>query len=122
MAAYFADTYALVEYFKGNKKYSKYFESGETITTQVNLMELYYWTLRDQNEELADKYFDSLLSNTVAFEAKTIKNAMKFRLKNKDKNVSYVDALGYQVALENHVKFLTGDRAFEGMANVEFVK
>ena len=36
----FADTFALIEYFKGSKKHADYFESGNTITTKLNLMEL----------------------------------------------------------------------------------
>jgi predicted nucleic acid-binding protein len=47
---------------------------------------------------------------------------MKFRLKEKAKRLSYVDAIGYQLALEKNAKFLTGDKEFKGMKNVEFVK
>ncbi|MBI4210501.1 MAG: PIN domain-containing protein [Candidatus Diapherotrites archaeon] len=122
MATYFADTYAMVEYFKGNSGYTKYFEKHSIITSRLNLMELYYWTLKDEGEELAEKYFQSFLSDAVGFDDSTIKNAMKFRLANRGKSLSYVDSIGYQAALENNVKFLTGDRAFAGMPNVEHVK
>jgi predicted nucleic acid-binding protein len=49
---------------------------------------------------------------------------MRFRLKMKrgKKNLSYVDALGYIIAEKLGVKFLTGDNAFDGMDNVEYVK
>ena len=33
-----------------------------------------------------------------------------------------VDCIGYMTAKRLGVKFLTGDREFEGMDNVEFVK
>jgi hypothetical protein len=36
--------------------------------------------------------------------------------------LSYVDALGYVIATKMKIKFLTGDNAFEGMENVEYVK
>jgi len=36
--------------------------------------------------------------------------------------LSYVDALGYTIAKAHNLRFLTGDAAFEGIANVEFVK
>jgi len=53
-----------------------------------------------------------------------MKEAMKFRLKmkRKMKDLSYVDALGYQIANRMNIPFLTGDMAFEGVSNVEFVK
>ena len=43
-------------------------------------------------------------------------------LKNKGLNISYVDAVGYQVARERKIKFLTGDEAFRDLPDVEFVK
>ena len=122
MPSYFADTYALVEYFKGSKIYEKYIEENKITTSRLNLMELYYWTLKDHNEELAENYFESLVTSIVEFDDATIKRAMKFRLGNKRKNISYIDAIGYQVAFENGVKFLTGDKSFEGLQNVEYVK
>lgn len=53
-----------------------------------------------------------------------IKNAMKLRKKMKGKglNISYADALGYSIALELDIKFLTGDREFKDLGNVEYVK
>jgi len=37
-------------------------------------------------------------------------------------NLSYADALGYEVAQRMGTKLLTGDEAFKGLENVEFVK
>ena len=37
-------------------------------------------------------------------------------------NMSYVDALGYAIAMRRKVKFLTGDMAFERLPNVEYAK
>ena len=37
-------------------------------------------------------------------------------------NLSYVDYIGYILAKQRNVKFLTGDKEFENMDNVEFVK
>ncbi len=122
MAEYFADTYAIIQYLIGKKNYAQYFEGNRIITTRLNLMELYFWTLKEQGEYLADEYFDSLIQSTVDFSDSSIKDAMKFRLENRGKGISYIDAVGYQVALESKVKFLTGDRAFRGIGNVEFVE
>ncbi len=41
---------------------------------------------------------------------------MKF--KKTGRNISYADALGYNLALKNKLKFLTDDREIEGLDNV----
>ena len=122
MKLFFADSYAIIDYLKGNKNFTKYFEENEIITTRLNLMEVYYSALREATEELAEDYFDSFLGKCISLEDETIKKAMKFKLKEKAKKISYVDAVGYQIALEKNIKFLTGDKQFKEMKNVEFVK
>ncbi|MGQ9469125.1 MAG: hypothetical protein ACUVTD_04780 [Nitrososphaerales archaeon] len=51
-----------------------------------------------------------------------IEDSMKLRLelKNKGFNLSYADALGYYLAGKLGIRFLTGDRVFKELANVEF--
>ena len=51
-----------------------------------------------------------------------IKKAMRFRLRNRTKDLSYVDAVGYVLSMEKNVKFVTGDQQFKGMENVELVR
>ena len=51
-----------------------------------------------------------------------IEKAMEFRVKWKDRGVSITDCVSYIMAKELGVKFLTGDKEFEGVENVEFVK
>ena len=51
-----------------------------------------------------------------------LKEAIKFRKKNKSKNLSYTDCIGYIYALKNNLMFLTGDKEFKDLKNVEFVK
>ena len=122
MVTFFADSYALIDYVKGNKSYLKYFQEHNIVTTRLQLMELYYSTLLDMNGEMASTYYDAFLDNCVVYEDDTIKRAMKFRHENRKKKLSYVDAIGYQIASEQKIKFLTGDVQFEGMANVQYVK
>ena len=120
---YFFDTYALLEIFYGNERYWKYLDE-EVVTTRLNLMEVYYHLLREQGEDVAARYYDETVGYAVSFDDEDIKEAMRFRLKLKTagKNLSFVDALGYGIAKKLGIKFLTGDRAFEGMDNVEYVK
>ncbi len=122
MAEYFYDTYALIEYVNANKNFKKYFQEHIGITSRLNLMELYYVMLKDISKEKAETAYDSFLPITEDIEDETIKKAMQLRLKEKAKKISYVDAIGYQIALEKNIKFLTGDRQFKEMKNVEFIK
>ena len=71
---------------------------------------------------LAAKYFFNYADYLVPIDLDVIPAAMDFKLANKAKRVSYADAIGYQLAKKYGVKFLTGDRAFKGLANVDFVK
>ncbi len=122
METFFADSYALIDYVKGNKNYQKYFQEHKIITTRLQLMELYYSTLLDANDEKANTYYDSFLDNCILYGDESIKRAMKFRYEQRKKKLSYVDSIGYQIALEQKIKFLTGDMQFGGMNNVQYVK
>jgi len=123
VTGYFVDTYSIIEFLKGNKKFIKYFK-GNPIATILNLMELYYIVLRDFGKKQADKEFSRFLNCSVDFNNEDVKEAMQFRLKfrKKGKDFSYADAVGYTVAKKNKVKFVTGDDAFRKLRNVKFVK
>ena len=123
LTRYFFDTYALISITHGKEAYRKYAES-DVVTTRLNLMEAYYQLLRESDAVTAGLYYDGALRYAVDFTDTDVKDAMKFRLemKRKGNNLSYMDAMGYTIALRLNVKFLTGDREFEGLANVEYVK
>ena len=122
MQIYFADTYALVEYVGGNKVFKKYFTEQTIITTKLNLLELHYSLLRNGDYERADAYYDSFLSCTVDLDDGVLKKASVFKLENRHKDISYVDAIGYQTAVAHNALFLTGDKEFKNFKCVEFVK
>ena len=123
MKRFFFDTYALIETYYGNKNYAKYLECG-VVTTRLNLMECYYHLIQGHDETIANAYYDGTLHYAMEFSDVDIKNAMRFRLesKRKKKNLSYVDSLGYVVAKRLVIKFLTGDKEFEDLPNVEYAK
>lgn len=118
---YFFDTYAFIEILNGNQNYTKY-ENTQMLTSRFNLMELYYIIILRFGKQKADEVYDHLLKYVMYVDDATIKDAMMFRLANKKKGLSYVDCIGYVIAKTNGLKFLTGDKQFEGMDNVEFVK
>lgn len=116
-----ADTYAIIEIIKGNKNYKKYLDAN-LITTKFNLIELYYHFLHDFDEDIADKYLEIYSKFLMPITNNTIRTGMKFKLKHKKEKLSYVDCIGYALALELGIKFLTGDQKFEDKENIEFVK
>ena len=121
MAEYFFDTYAFFEIFRENENYQDYNFSG-MITTKLNLMELHYGLLNTHGRETAEKLFYRFLGNCAEINENTIIEANMFRKENRRLKMSYIDCLGYTIAKARNVKFLTGDKAFKGFENVEFVK
>jgi len=121
MATYFFDSYAVMETLKGNKDYDR-FRDAEIVLTKLNLFEIYHNILRQFNEELADEVFNKYSSFIIDFDEAVIKEAAKLRVKNIKRNISMTDCIGYILAKSIGIKFLTGDKEFFGMENVEFVK
>ena len=119
---YFFDTYAFYEFIDGNNGYKTYFEKFEIVTTRLNLVELLYSLIKDFGFEFAKKCYYAFLPYVIEFSDETVEKAMLFRFLNRKKNLSYVDCIGYTCALENGLKFLTGDNEFKEMKGVEFVR
>lgn len=118
---FFADTYAIIEIIKGNPNYSRYLAKS-LVTSSFNLTELYYYLLRNFGEEKAEHYLQAYAKVLVSLNLAVIRQGMRFRLKYKNENLSYADCIGYAVAAELGMKFLTGDEKFRNKVNVEFVK
>lgn len=119
---YFFDTYALYEIVEGNPNYARFTKGVGLVTTRLNLMEFYYAMLKEYGRETADKYYGFFVEYAVEVDDETIKQAMVFKWLNKSKRLSYVDCVGYMLAKKRGIKFLTGDKEFEDMEQVKFVK
>ena len=123
---YFFDTYALHEIEEGGENYLKFSNEVGIVTTTLNLMELYYSYFVKRGLAAAEMTFNHFRPFCIDINDKTLKDAavMRAQLKAKSKksNVSYIDCLGYVIAQQLKIKFLTGDREFEGLDNVEFVR
>lgn len=121
MVKYFFDSYAVVEIIDGNSKYEGY--SDETfVMTIFNLSEIYWFALREYNEKEADEIYYYFKQFVVEISDEILKEAIKFRKKNKKRRLSYADCIGYVFALKNNILFLTGDKEFQNLPNVEFVR
>ncbi len=119
--SYFFDTYAIVEILNRNENYKKYFEE-EVITSTLNLAELFYGFLKEGKGHLIDEWKNKVRILIDKIDIETVIGAVRFKHEHKDKKFSFIDCLGYSIALKLNIKFLTGDEEFRGLNNVEFVK
>ena len=118
MTSYFFDSYALIEILKASENYSSYINK-EVVVTKLNLFEVYYKFL-ELSKEKADIFLKIYSPKAVDFDEVVISEACKLKLANK--KLSITDCIGYVTATKLGINFLTGDKEFEGIKNVEFVK
>ncbi|RLG82302.1 MAG: type II toxin-antitoxin system VapC family toxin [Thermoprotei archaeon] len=125
MVKYFADTYALIEILRGSPAYQRY-ALEELTTTMFNLLELAYALIKDFEPSQALNILTQVQEHVQVIEPsiEDLVNASKLRLKARQegRNLSLINCLGYVIAKRLDIKFLTGDREFKGLENVEFVK
>jgi len=118
---FFFDSYAFFEILEGNSNYEEY-KKCKIVTTKLNIFELYIGLLKDLNEETAENYLNKYYSFVVDFDKEVLQEAAKLKNQLNKRNVSMTDCIGYILAKQLGIKFLTGDKEFENLDNVEFVK
>jgi len=118
---FFFDSYAIIEVMNGNPNYNNYLNCG-ILLTKLNIFEVYYSLLRKSMKKEAEIFIGLYSQFVVDFDEETIKNAAMFRLQNKAMNLSMADCIGYILSKNLGIKFLTGDKEFSNLPNVEFVK
>jgi len=114
------DTYALLEILNKSPSYNLYTEA-KIVINEFIFAEFCYKLFRENVKE-AEEYISEVIPAIVHPTTEIIKKAMRFRLENKNKNLSMTDCVSYFMAKELGIKFLTGDKEFEKLENVEFVK
>ena len=125
MPRYYADTYALVEILRGNPAYERY-AGEELVTSEFNLLELAYALTRDYGGGKALEGLRGVRAFVTIVQAGDgdyVEAArLRMELRRAGRNISLIDALGYVLAKRLGIPFLTGDREFEGLEGVEYVK
>ncbi len=121
MTEFLFDTYALLEIIRGNPRYQPYLDSAPMINSFI-LAELSYNLLKEHGPGTAFSYVDKYAPFSAPIDSGLIKEASLFRFQNKKKNFSFTDCAGYCQAKNLGIRFLTGDKEFQGLPNVEFVK
>jgi predicted nucleic acid-binding protein len=118
---YFLDTYAIIELYNGNKNYEKY-RNAEAFTLKNNLAELFYYFIKTNNVKQGKIIVNMFSKLMRELPFNILIEAMQLRYKLRKRKLSIIDCLGYVYAKKNKLKFLTGDKEFRKMPNVEFVK
>ncbi|MBI2498687.1 PIN domain-containing protein [Candidatus Woesearchaeota archaeon] len=113
------DTYALIEILNKNINYEKFTETGLVINDFI-FAELCFKLFREGVN--VNEYIAEVSPAIIHATPKIIIRAMLFIIDNKDKNLSMTDCISYIQSKELGIKFLTGDKQFENLENVEFVK
>ena len=119
--SFFHDSYAIIELIDGNQFYKPY-QDFKIVTSVLNIGEVYAIFLRNEGKNKADEWFSNFNFNLIEILPEDMIKATYFRYINRKKDISITDAVGYTLSFRHKLKFLTGDRQFENLPNVEFVK
>lgn len=124
MADLLADSYAFFEHVGGNPRYKQVFQERDVVTTALNVLEVYHVLRRQLAPQVALRHAQACFSYITDVPRDTVFAAAVFKedMVRRKRNCSYIDAWGYSSARALGRRFLTGDRAFDGIAQVEFVK
>jgi predicted nucleic acid-binding protein len=114
------DTYALVELRNSNPKF-EHILSQDFIIPDVTMAEFYWVLLREENKSVAYAWYRKFRPFCIHTDLAVLITAMEFRSQNRKLNMSFFDCAGYKTAERHGAKFVTGDSAFKGMKNVEFI-
>ena len=114
------DTYAIIEIINGNLNYKDYIDKRIIINDFI-FAELCYILIKKAYPN-AKEYLDRYSKFIIPLNPNLIRIAMLFRFKNRKKDLSMTDCISYFMARERGIKFLTGDKEFENLGDVEFVK
>jgi predicted nucleic acid-binding protein len=101
--------------------YIKYNEKVVTITL-LHLVEVIYSVFQNFGEEKAQQIYNPFKDSVQDIDSSIILKALQLKQKHKKRYLSYADCIGYAFAEEKGIFFLTGDKGFEDLPNVEFGK
>jgi len=119
---FFFDSYALIEIFEKKPNYEEY-SKANAITTYFQVYEVYHNLMKSNyDKDKINDYFIFLQTLCIELDFDWIPKCAEFKREYKKRDLSYTDCLGYIIAKDLKIKFLTGDKEFQDLPNVEFVK
>ena len=124
MASFFADSYAIIEILKGNENY-RHYQAGQLITTEFNICEVAFAVCRDypdRTRQVMARVRKIVTRVSTTDEDYCLGATMRRKTTSAGKKLSTIDCVGYAVSRRQKIPFLTGDREFEDIEDVEFVR
>ena len=115
------DSYALVEIREGNKKF-EHLLSGDFQIVDLTISEFYGLLYLRNGKETANKWIIKLRQMCVSASLETLIKAREFKIQNPKKDLSFIDCVGYIYAKDKGYVFVTGDKEFQNLPNVEYIK
>ena len=115
------DSYALIEISNANPKFN-HLINGDFEIPNIIMAEFWGLLFRKYNKETADFWLEKCRGNCVPVNLDTHVKAREFKLINKRKNFSLIDSIGYMYARDKGYIFVTGDKEFENLEGVEYIK
>jgi predicted nucleic acid-binding protein len=117
----YLDTYALIEVGNNNPNYGFIYQSDYRVC-DIILSELYWVLLREGKEDEAKRWLKKLHEFSETTYLSILIEAVKFRSENKSLNLSFPDAVGYIHSRSKGGAFVTGDKGFEKLPHVKYIK
>ena len=114
------DTYALVEINNGSPKFAN-FLNEEIAIADVTMAEFYGYLYRKYDLKTADYWHRRLRFLCKPVSREVMIKAVMFKVDNSREGLSFFDCVGYTFAVENGMKFVTGDKEFQNKPGVEFM-
>jgi predicted nucleic acid-binding protein len=115
------DTYALVEIWKGNKEFAYLIKEDYEIPS-ITLAEFWEILYKESSEETANYWINRFKASCAEPNLEIYIEARKFKYINNKKNLSIIDCIGYIYAHSKKYLFVTGDKEFDDVEGVEFIK
>jgi predicted nucleic acid-binding protein len=117
----YLDTYALVEIGADSPPYHS-IKQSEFRLCDIILAEFYWVLIRDGKKDEAEEWLNRLRPYSEPTPLEVLIEAVQFRLSHRLLNLSFPDVVGYVHAISKNGIFVTGDKGFERLPHVKYVK
>jgi predicted nucleic acid-binding protein len=121
MMAYLLDSYAWLEYFGGNVRYSCFIEDGQSYTASVSLTEIVRALIRRRLSRSQIEKHLTFISKKSTVLSIGESEAIRAGFIAEEVGLHFSDALIYCLANKERL-LVTGDKHFKGKDFVEFVQ
>ena len=115
------DTYALWEILKANPRYKEIL-TKPFVVTDLTLAEFYKTLVRELDKKTAKEWVQRFQSVIVHVPLPVLFQAVDFQIAHKKQRISFFDAVGYMYAISHGYMFVTGDKEFQTLPHVKFLK